>query len=87
MQTDFAVLRELLKASEDPECNGLTQDDLIDVIGRSRSHLSDRLNALEDMDLVEWSIPWGRQKRHYQLIDPQRFDPFQGSLISLELLD
>jgi predicted transcriptional regulator len=87
VQTDFDILRELLKADENPECNGLTQDDLVQETGRSRSHLSERLNFLQGKDLVDWSIPWGSPKRHYWLIDPDRFDPFQDSLLSLELLD
>jgi len=79
VQTDFAVLRELLKADEDPECNGLTQDDLIDVTGRSRSYLSDRLNALEDQGLVKSDVIWGSPKRQYWLKHPDRFDPYHDS--------
>ena len=85
VQTDYALLQELLQADEDPECNGLTQDELIERTGRSRSHISARLSFLEDQDLLEWSISWG--KRHYHLKEPQRFDPYQDSPISLELLD
>ena len=87
MQTDYALLQELLQADEDPEYTGLTQDELIERTGRSRSHISGRLSFLEEENLLEWSIPWGYQKRHYQLKQPGRFDPYQDSPISLELLD
>lgn len=85
--TDFAVLRELLKADADPDQNGLTQDELVEKTGRSKPHISNRLSLLKDKDLLEWSIPWGSQKRHHQLQYPERFDPYKDSYIPLTLLD
>lgn len=87
VQTDITILQELLKADEDPESIGLTQDELMDATGRSRSNISERISFLEGRDLLEWSIPWGRQKRHYQLKHPERFDPYQDSHIPVSLLE
>ena len=87
MQTDFALLQELLRADEDPECKGLTQDELIERTGRSRSHISERISILQDSDLVERFRVWNQSKWSFRLTDANRFDPYTDSPIPLELLD
>lgn len=86
-RTDRSVLRELLKAAEDPDCHGYTLDDLVKETGRSKGHLSNRVNFLEKQGLVERFKIWNQPMTPFRLTDPSQFDPYADSLVSLELLD
>lgn len=76
-----------MKAAEDPDCHGYTLDDLVEETGRSKGHLSNRVNFLEKQGLVERFKIWNQPKTPFRLTDPNQFDPYADSPVSLELLD
>lgn len=67
-RTDRSVLRELLKTAEDPDCHGYTLDDLVEETGRSKGHLSNRVNFLEKQGLVERFKIWNQPTTPFRLI-------------------
>lgn len=60
---------------------------IVEETGRSEGHLSNRVNFLEEQDLVECFKIWYQPKTPFRLTDPSQFDPYADSAVSLELLD
>ncbi len=68
--TDWKILTTLRETHEQ---GGSTQAELVDVVGKSKSTISERLSELEDYGLVETHRQGGPAKK-YVLSNPSMFD-------------
>lgn len=67
--TDFKILKELRGTGS------LTQSELVDQVGRSKSTVSESLNRLEQHGIVNRSTPEGDRERpqYFSLVSQEMF--------------